>query len=121
MRGSNAVAQSRDSLRESLSDKSYSVRVIAAEALGRYGNADDVRLALPVLADAADIGKHGVFVSMLALNAVDAMDDKAAPIRQAVQQLPKAAPAVPGRMKNYVPGLIKKTLADFNAPRGAEE
>jgi uncharacterized sulfatase len=121
MRGSNAVAQSRDSLRESLSDKSYSVRVIAAEALGRYGDADDVRLALPVLADAADISKHGVFVSMLALNAVDAMDDKAAPIRQAVQQLPKAAPSVPGRMKGYVPGLIKKTLADFNAPRGAED
>jgi len=121
MRGGDAVAPSRDSLRKSLSDESYTVRVIAAEALGRYGNADDVRLVLPVLADAADISKHGVFVSMLALNAVDALGDKAAPLKQAVEQLPKAAPSVSGRMKGYVPRLIEKALADFNATPGTQK
>ncbi|MBT4864692.1 MAG: sulfatase-like hydrolase/transferase [Planctomycetaceae bacterium] len=121
MRGSETVANSRDSLRAALADESYSVRVIAAEALGRYGNTDDVRLVLPVIADASDMGKHGVFVSMLALNAMDSLGTKAAPLRQTVQQLPKTVPSVTGRMKGYVPRLIEKALADFNKSRGPQE
>ena len=116
MRGRKAVSQTRESLRAALNDPAPSVRVVAAEALGRYGSDADVKRALEVLIDAAHLGNNGVYTSMMALNALDALDDKARPVAERIKALPQQDPSVPNRMKNYVNRLIEKTLADLQSP-----
>ena len=113
MREAEAVDQSRETLRKALGDVSPYVRVIAAQALGQYGNRADVTQALPVLLELAPMDKNGVFVSMLALNAVDAMDQRAKSAAEVIRALPTKDPSTPRRMGGYVPNLIKKTLMDF--------
>ncbi|MCC6538085.1 MAG: sulfatase-like hydrolase/transferase [Bryobacterales bacterium] len=96
------------------SDASPYVRAVAAEALGRYGQQPgDVDLAVKTLIELAPADKHGVFVSILALNGLDALDVKAAGVKNAVAALPKEAPGAPERFRSYIPRLIEKTLADL--------
>lgn len=96
------------------SDASPYVRAVGAEALGRYGKQPgDVELAVKTLMELAPADKHGVFVSILALNGLDALDAKAAGVKDAVAALPKEAPGAPERFRSYVPRLIEKTLADL--------
>jgi len=113
MRGADAVRATRAPLGTALDDDSPYVRVIAAEALGRYGGDEDADRALRVLMELAPVDASGVFVSMLALNALDAMDDRARPAVDAIRQLPQKDPSVPRRMGAYVPNLIRKTTADI--------
>ncbi len=115
MRGAPAVSKTKPALQAALGDSQASVRVISAEALGRYGDEADLEKALPVLLDAARIDKHGLYVSMLALNALDALDGKAAKVRDQIRALPAATPDIDARLKEYVGNLIKKTLADLGA------
>ncbi len=117
MRGHSAVDSARGELQQALSDTSPYVRVIAAEALGKHGNDSDLRAALPILVDAAALDKQGIFSSMLALNALDALDEKAASVAEAIKALPTSDPTVNRRMRAYVPNLIRKTLADLSQGR----
>lgn len=94
-------------------DASPYVRAIAAEALGRYGSEADAQAALDTLMELAPAGRNGLFVSILALNALDAMDGKAASAKEAISKLPKEAPGVADRFRSYIPRLIEKTLADL--------
>ena len=114
MRETAGVKTGGDMLRKVMkTDVSPYVRIIAAEALGRYGNSKDVAAALKTLISHANIEEVGVFHAMLALNALDAMDDRAKPVIDQIKALPtKPATEIP-RMKAYVPNLIKKTLADI--------
>lgn len=103
-------------LRAALGDSSPYVRCIAAEALGRYGTKQDLEKALDTLMELAPADRNGVFVSILALNALDALDGKAAPRKAEIGELPKeAAPGTPQRMTSYVPRLIEKTLKDLGS------
>ena len=68
---------------------------------------------MPVLLDLARIDQHGVYVSMLALNAIDALDGRAKAFAKEIQALPQREPSVHRRMSSYVPRLIEKTLADL--------
>ena len=113
MRGKSAVDSAKSQLRRALSDTSPIVRVIAAQALGQYGSDADLKEALPVLMELAALDKNGIYVSMLALNALDALHHKAASAAQAIKQLPTSDPSVNRRMRNYVPRLIQKILADL--------
>ena len=115
MREERGVELGAASLRKALGDPSPSVRVIAAEALARYGSDEDAKRALKLLVTHADLSQHSVYVAMLALNAIDAADNRAQPIREAIQALPRKGPNVPRRMGAYVGNLIKKILADFEA------
>ncbi len=112
-RDKQGVNSAREDLRLALADESPSVAIIAAEALGRFGNERDVELALPVLMENADVVKTDVFRAMLALNALDYMDERAAPVIDQIRALPTEADSVPGRMGSYVGRLIEKTLADL--------
>ncbi len=114
MRGSPAVAHSTPDLQKALADHSPYVEVAAAEALGRYGSEADASRALDVLLRLAPLDNNGVYVSMAALNAIDYLDDRAARARQVIVRLPQKDPAVPRRMRGYVPNLIKKILADLD-------
>ncbi len=116
IRGQDAVATTQAQLIELLSDDAPSVQIVAAQALGQYGSQQDIKQALHVLIDYANIEKHGVYLSMLALNAVDAMDQRALPVKDAIAQLPRQAPTTTPRMRGYVPNLIEKILADLDEP-----
>jgi uncharacterized sulfatase len=113
MRGADAVNAARPTLRKALADSSPSVRVVAAHALAQYANDEDVTKSLDVLLELARLDQNGIYVSMLALNALDELDDKAKDASDAIKNLPKDDPAVHPRMKDYIPDLIDKTLADL--------
>jgi len=116
MRGETGVEAATGKLRHiTTNDPSMSVRAIAAEALGRYGDGQSVKIALNLLKDAANADEHGVYVSMLALNAIDAMGERAAAIKPTIESLPKNGPWSDGRKKAYVPNLITKILDDLDA------
>ncbi|MCA9052587.1 MAG: sulfatase-like hydrolase/transferase [Planctomycetaceae bacterium] len=106
--------QARSTCRGRLSDESPSVRIMAAEALARYGNDEDLALALPVLLEYANAEKHGVYNAIAALNAIDYLDDKAASIKDEVAKLPKKDPNADGRTASYCDRLIEHILVDLN-------
>lgn len=108
------VEAARTQLHQALQDESPPVQIVAAEALGQHGSDDDLAAALPVLLDLADIRSHGLYVAVPALNAIDALDDRAASIKDEIAALPRKADSVPPRMGDYADRLIEKTLADLN-------
>ncbi len=108
------IETDRDVLRELLRDESPSVAIVAAEALGRYGNDEDLALALPVLLEYANAEKHGVYCAVEALNAIDYLDEKAAPIHDAVARLPRKDPSATDRTASYCDRLIAHILAERN-------
>ena len=85
----------------------------AAEALAQYGNRQDLAKAMPVLLELAHAGRSGVFPSMLALNALDALGEKAKGPLEAIRALPKQPTSAPPRTGNYVSRLLQKILADL--------
>jgi len=113
MRATDVLDDARSPLREALTDASPYVRVAAAETLGRYGNKEDLKEALPVLLELAAVDRHGVCVSMAALNALDVLDDKAKSAKQTIAALPKSGSGGPQRMGGYPARLLQKILADL--------
>lgn len=117
-RGEAGVRKFRDELRSVLNGElshaaSATTRIVAAEALGKFGDDADLNAALDLLIEHADVQQHGVSVAQAALIALDELDAKAAPLRDRIAELPQAAPGTPGRMETYVPRLIEKTLWDL--------
>ena len=113
MRGAEGAAAGHSSLRRALSDDSPSVRVVAAQTLGQFGQRPDLQPSLEVLLQAANWGENSIYVSMLALNALDALDDRAADKRDLIAALPREGESS-SRLRAYVGNLIDKTLADLN-------
>lgn len=114
MRGTPAVRATRAALQAALTDAAPSVRVVAAQALAQHGSGADRAAALPVLVAAATLEKNSVYVSMLALNALDDLDGKAKPVVAELRALPRQVPQLPPRTGNYVPRLLEKILADLD-------
>jgi len=113
MRGEKAVATASKQLHQGLSDDSPSVRVIAAQALGQFGQSEDMEVALPVLIDHANVSQHGIYVAMLGLNALDELDSRAEAAKSAIAALPTKDPSIPSRARSYLSNLVSKTLADL--------
>ncbi|MCF7973240.1 MAG: sulfatase-like hydrolase/transferase [Phycisphaerae bacterium] len=107
MRGDKAVNSSRRALRDALKDADSTVRIIAARALGEYGNAQDLPGVLEVLGTLVSPDKDGAYVSMLALNAVDALGDKAVPLMDIIRTMPTKDPSAVARANGYVPRLVQ--------------
>ena len=114
IQGQKAVQDHEAELQQALHDKSASVRVIAAEALGQYGNDLSSTQALHELVRLANLNNHGLYISIMALNALDHLNAKAAPVFPQLRDLPQKHPTVPGRLGNYVPRLLERifTSAD---------
>jgi uncharacterized sulfatase len=110
MRGKSAAQATREELRAALQDKSPSVRIIAAWALGQYGNDEDLDKSLPVLKALAPPDKNGAYASMLALNAIDALGARAASLRDVLKTMPAKDPAAVGRANGYVSRLLADIL-----------
>jgi uncharacterized sulfatase len=111
MRGKDAVAEQKAALDKSLADESPNVRIIAAEALGRYGSPADAKKAIAVLLDLASPEKTGPFVSLLASNGLDALGEKIRPLKETINALPREAPGVPDRVAQYSGRLIDDMVA----------
>jgi hypothetical protein len=90
--------------------------VVAAEALARHGAERDLAAALEVLVAAADPTRTSAYAATFALNAIDELDAKAAPIREELREQPLEDPEAPGRANEYVKRVRDKIEADF-APR----
>jgi uncharacterized sulfatase len=113
MRGERGVESARSELHEALTDASPSVRVVAAQALGQYGTDEDLGAALPVLLKLANKDDNGIYVSMLALNAIDALDGKAAGAVEAVKALPTKLKPHEERAGEGLLSLVEKILTDL--------
>ena len=114
MRATGAVNSARDDLRLVLKDESPSVRIVAAQALGQYGSDEDANMALEVLLELASIKDNSLFVSVPALNAIDAMDERAKAMKDKIAALPQSSDKISSRMRAYIPDLINKILADLD-------
>jgi uncharacterized sulfatase len=102
-------------LSDALADPSPSVRVMAAQALAEFTNSDLTReQSLKTLLEHADLSRSGLYVSLLALNALDELDDIARPIKASIARLPHQEQSLDPRLRNYVDRLLEKTLADLN-------
>lgn len=107
MRGKEAVRSQRDPLRKALSDPAPSVRIVAAEALGKYGETEDGTRAVQVLLELAPVEKNGVYVSMQALNALEELGPKAAPGLAVIKGAAQGVKTLPQRLQSYVPRLVE--------------
>jgi uncharacterized sulfatase len=110
MRGPKAVGVARDELRKRLEDDSPSVRVAAAEALARSGGDESLRKALPVLLAHAAPDRNGPYIAIQALNAIDALGERAAPIKEGVRKLPMSNLPPPQRASSLIPRLVEHIL-----------
>jgi arylsulfatase A-like enzyme len=110
MRGKDGVAAAHDALVKALQDASPHVRVVAAEALGRYGSDADAGTALDALVALAPADRNGAFVSLLALNALDAMGKRAAPAKQAISGMTVVDGKVHKRFGEYGPKLKERLV-----------
>ncbi len=113
IRGEKAVQASRARLIAAMADPSPSVRVVAAHAVAKYGSRKDLDGALEALIGLASLDSNGLYVSMLALNAIDDLDRKAAARIEAIEALPRKSPSLNPRMGDYVERLLTKILQDL--------
>jgi hypothetical protein len=93
------------------------VRVIAAQVLAQFGSAADNAQGLPVLLKHASIESNTIYIAMLALNALDELDDRAASVIEQIKALPTKSDVKYPRMDAYIPNLKTKTLADLQAAK----
>ncbi len=111
MRGEGAVRQAHDTLVRALDDQAPSVRIAAGEALGRYGPEADAARVLPVLMALASPETNGIHVSILALNALNALGKRADPVKPEIAKLPRVDPKADRRMASYAGRLIDDIVA----------
>ena len=113
MRGQPAVRAARTELQTALKDSSADVRITAAQALGQFGSEVDLKESLPLLADHADWKQHDVFSALAALNSLDALGPKAAPLAALFKTMPTNGPAPDVRYKSYVARLVEELQNRF--------
>jgi uncharacterized sulfatase len=114
MRGAEAVKSNHAAISKALDDASPSVRIAAAEALGRYGAEADLQKALGALIRLANPVENNAYVAIAALNAIDALGPKAAPLKEQISSLPTEDPKAPARVRseytNRLVTWLKQTL-----------
>ncbi|HSH93095.1 MAG TPA: sulfatase-like hydrolase/transferase [Roseimicrobium sp.] len=106
-RGEGAVKGAIDGLRNTLKDSSPSVRIAAAETLGRFGAATDLAPALEVIKELATADKNGAYVSMLALNSLDALGRKGDSLKEFLTKMETSDPKAAKRANGYVARLVE--------------
>lgn len=110
MRGEAAVRECHALLRAALEDDDACVRIATAEALGRFGDEEDVRTVMPLLVRLADARVHGPYVALMALNALDRIGEAARPWLDAIRALPEEDPRLDNRVQYGIPPLLEKII-----------
>jgi arylsulfatase A-like enzyme len=113
MRAKQGVSAAGKQLEDALDDNSLYVRVIAAEALGKYGSKKQVKKAVKTLGEIVDPVKNGCFPSMLAMNAIDHLDDKSKPLLSQIKSMPRTPEGVDKRFQGYVGRLVDTTVKEL--------
>ena len=114
MRGQTAVTSARMQLRNCLvNDKSPSVRIVAANAIAKFGKPVDSKEALKALVELADVSKQSTHVAISALGAIDDLDDKVLPVLGSIKKLPREPSTNNPRYNKYIARLLDNTLADL--------
>ena len=113
MRGKKGVSMTAKHLEKALNDESPYVRVVAAEALGKYGNKNQISKAVETLGQIANPIKNGCFPSMLAMNAIDHLDNKAKSLLPMIESMPQVPEGVDKRFQGYVGRLVKTTTEEL--------
>ena len=109
--GRAAVEKTTGALRRGLSDTAPNVRIVAAEALARYGEEADLKPAIEVLLNDADAIKGDNFIAIAALNSLTVIGAvKIRPYRELIAALPKGHPKTTARFQTYIPRLIEHLL-----------
>jgi hypothetical protein len=90
------------------------VRIAAAEALGRFGNQDDLSTALAALKPLLDLRNHGTFTALAALNALEALGAKGALLQPWLAEIPRRDPNGPQRTAEYVDRFLKAYQGESN-------
>jgi len=111
MRGEKAAGLHRAALASRLTDGSAAVRIAAAEALGRFGDGKDLGRAMDVLVPLCDPVRAGAYAAVEALNAVDAIGEKARPWLQQILALPDEDPKAPERARSEYIRRMRQLLA----------
>jgi hypothetical protein len=111
MRGRATVTAAGPGLNALLKDSSPDVRISAAEALGRFGSDADLQRVLPLLVEWGNWKTHDVFTSLAALNSLDALGPRVAPVREQIQRLPSSGLAPEPRYSSYIPRLVEELQA----------
>ncbi|MCB1231808.1 MAG: sulfatase-like hydrolase/transferase [Verrucomicrobiae bacterium] len=109
------VEAGHDALVKALDDKSASVAIVAAEALGRFGTADDTKRALDVIMAHANVATGNVFEAILACNALDYLDEKALPRLDEIKSLPTKPKGPAPRVDGYVRNILPKIISDLES------
>lgn len=104
------MRQDAAALRAALNDSSPYVRIVAAECLGLHGTAEDRARALAVLVELAPPDQSGVFVSLAALNALEAVKPDQAALR-ALKDIAADDPRAPSRFRGYIPRVLERLRA----------
>ncbi len=113
MRGEKSVTEHAAKLRAALKDPAPNVRIAAAEALGCYGQGKDVNDALSTLLELAPMDGNGLYLSLAALGAIDAMGKRAKPALARIEALPTKQEGLEQRLTNYVPRLKDDIVANL--------
>jgi arylsulfatase A-like enzyme len=106
------VAAAHDQLFAALADSSPSVRIIAAEALGKYGSDDDIAASLKVLLRAIQPDQDA-YLSVAAWNAIDNLGDNARPAVAAIREISPDPTEPPQRYGGYGRRLKQRILTRF--------
>jgi len=106
------IAAGHDALVTALGDESPIVRIIASEALGRFGNATDAAAALEVLLKYAG-PESNYYLAISAWNGLDYLDDRARPALPQLKAIEAHRTNVPPRIGEYTVRLKNKTLSDL--------
>ena len=113
MGGEAVVVPQLDRLRTMLSDESPSVRTATAEAVATFATGSDARAAIELLIELANVELNDVAVAVMALNALDYLDAKAAPHAAQIAALPVSDTHVDERYRSYVKNLIERIAASM--------
>lgn len=115
MRGKAGLKAGYRELTKALADESTPVRIIAAQVLAQFGSQEDNAKGLELLMKHASIADNSIYIAMLALNALDELDGKAASMMEQIEGLPVKSKQDYPRMGAYIPNLKTKTLDDLRA------
>ena len=108
--GKAGVAAGGEQLVAALKDESPIVRVVAAEAVGRFGRSDDTSAALDVLLKCAQPSEDA-YLTTAAWNALDYLDEHALPAKAVIRDLSPDPTSPPQRYGGYGRRLKQATMS----------
>lgn len=117
-RGRQAATELLSELRQAREAECPIVRILASEALARFGEPSDLKPSLKVLVQLANLEATNMYVSVQALNSLDAVGNQANLVVEELRRLPVKHPSIPPRMGDYVGRLVEYIAGKFGS--GAE-